>query len=106
MKNGKIEKIEKIKKIEKCLNCGFCCTKAPCDLALYELDKKIKQWTSPCCFLMWEFVSGRNLCKLIINNPENAERLHVGAGCCMNLNTWRFDIVDRSRYLRIRDMVE
>ena len=66
-----------------CIGCGYCCTKAPCMVALMHYNYDI----DACPALEWD--GKRHWCQLAREVPGAAEKLSVGAGCCSGLNSWR-----------------
>lgn len=67
-----------------CVGCGFCCLKAPCTLSMGKFGER------RCPALKWN--EERYICELA---SDHWEGLHIGAGCCCALNTWRLDVRNR-----------
>lgn len=66
-----------------CIGCGYCCTKAPCLLARRIHGAGVTE----CPELIWE--QNRHWCRLPRVQPHYIYDLHIGAGCCSPLNSWR-----------------
>lgn len=81
-------------RVKDCVGCGFCCIKARCTVSLriWPLTKG-----NECPGLFW--TGERYICKLAaMDGPKGVDfrvELHVGAGCCASLNTWRNEIIPR-----------
>lgn len=79
--------------MKQCIGCGFCCKKAPCEIAiqngLFESGKGCKK-------LIWDEENWRYWCGVIKDNrlmyDAYAEGLAIGAGCCCGLNSDRLNI--------------
>lgn len=74
--------------MSQCVGCGFCCIKTPCDVA-----RRIYGPISECPKLRWN--GERYVCELVELPGQLGEdyrkELHIGAGCCAGLNSWRGD---------------
>lgn len=74
--------------IKECIGCGFCCIKAKCAAGarLYPSAEK-------CPALKWN--GKRHVCDLMelpgIVGEAYRKELYAGEGCCMNLNSWRYE---------------
>jgi len=82
--------------IKDCVGCGFCCAKAVCGVGLRVYGNR-----EYCPGLTWNPSTQRHYCALAKMPGELGvqyrKELHIGAGCCANLNSWRrTQIVDRS----------
>ena len=95
--NTKRELLEsEIGPIKDCVGCGFCCSKAVCSVGLRVYSNR-----EYCPGLTWNPSTQRHFCTLAKLPGEIGRRyreeLHIGQGCCANLNSWRkTQIVDRS----------
>lgn len=69
-----------------CIGCGWCCVKAQCSTSL-----RLHNVLPECPELYWN--GERHLCKLaMLPEPivrDYRQELHIGAGCCANMNSWR-----------------
>ena len=77
----------------ECVGCGFCCLKAKCDAAM-----RIHPSATRCPELAWN--GKRYVCHLATLPGQLGfdyrEELHIGAGCCCAMNTWRLDVKNRN----------
>lgn len=78
--------------VHECVGCGACCRAACCWLAYSRAGKE--GWDKPlkpCPYLRYH--DERWWCGLVEDDPEVAELLYVGKGCCRDLfNEDRFNI--------------
>lgn len=79
--------------MKECVGCGFCCLKAPCQVALRINGGGI----SRCPHLIWD--SSRYVCDLM-RLPGKVgegyrEELYAGTGCSCSLNSWREEVICR-----------
>lgn len=78
-----------------CVGCGFCCIKAPCELAVGIYGNGITE----CPALVWSKEKGRYLCDLVgkgnLVSALNEKRLYIGDGCCCGMNSWRNEVIPR-----------
>lgn len=84
-------------KIHDCIGCGFCCFKTKCGVAM-------RLWPDAdhCPSLIWSESDERHYCELMLINGKLGEgyreQLYAGAGCCSNLNSWRYEpLKDRTQ---------
>jgi len=74
-----------------CIGCGYCCIKTTCLLGknFYGVNDNV----TICPGLKWDATQIRHICELaLIKDPLGARyrsELHIGAGCCSGLNSWR-----------------
>jgi hypothetical protein len=72
----------------ECTGCGYCCVSVTCGAGQVKYGEK-----RPCKGLIWNAISNRHFCKLCLGETKAAyayqDALHVGAGCCSSLNSWR-----------------
>ena len=77
--------------MRECVGCSFCCSKAPCGVAL-----RVYGPVTSCPALIYDKEEARWFCKLCQLPGEQGaayrEELSVGAGCCCGLNSWRHNI--------------
>ncbi len=83
--------------VKDCIGCGFCCVKTTCMAGLENYDS-----SRPCKGLVWDDFETRHYCKLCRGDNQPAyfyrKHLHVGAGCCAGLNSWRREpLQDRTK---------
>jgi predicted molibdopterin-dependent oxidoreductase YjgC len=68
--------------MSECVQCGYCCSKAPCDFGKWNQEKH-----------RCNYLTENNLCSKyaeIIKNPSQKWNPAFGYGCCMSLfNTVR-----------------
>ena len=66
-----------------CVQCGFCCTLGPCEVAIKKYGN---DWKSPCPSLR-PAEGGRQLCGEIIDHGEYLGIFmgHIGSGCSSSL---------------------
>jgi len=91
------DKIELSDTIKPCVGCGFCCSKAMCSVGRRVYGNAVEY----CPALTWNPSTERHFCALAKLpgdlGAQYRKELHIGAGCCANLNSWRKTrIVDRS----------
>jgi len=84
-------------KVRKCVGCGYCCMKAPCEIARRIYGAGLVE----CPKLEWSELNNRYICGLMVlegtQGQDYRQELHCGAGCCCGLNSWRQDVKKRSR---------
>ena len=80
-------------KRNECIGCGFCCWKTPC-----ARGAMVYGTSAPCGGLVWD--GTRHWCQLAIDNLEMmTEMIHIGAGCCSSMNSWRHEpLQDRTKW--------
>jgi len=80
--------------VKECCGCGFCCLQAKC-----AAGARLYPSAKVCPALIWSNESNRYYCDLAtISGPVGSayrQELHIGAGCCSNLNSWRKDVKNR-----------
>ena len=78
---------EEIGAIKPCVGCGFCCKKAPCDVA-----RRVFGPVTQCPAL--EYDGKRYWCGVVRKRPDGGykEELYIGDGCCCGLNSDRQNI--------------
>lgn len=72
--------------MKECVGCGYCCIKTMCAVGEWVHGSVEER----CPYLVWN--GARYDCKIA---KDYAEHLHIGAGCCSSLNTWRQDVHQR-----------
>jgi len=82
-------------KIMECIGCGYCCTKTKCGAG-----NRLYASADICPALKW--TGERHICDLMelpgSLGETYREQLYAGAGCCSNLNSWRYEpLKDRTK---------
>ena len=80
--------------VRKCIGCGYCCLKAVCLLG--QAHGNVTHPDQRCPYLQWTNHDARYICMLYKKNPQFKDRLHIGAGCCSPLNTYRKEVKERN----------
>jgi hypothetical protein len=77
---------------------GYCCKKTPCWVAYATLGEV----SAPCPALRFVEEKGHHVCGIYEDAEGEAKEkigksLHIGAGCCSNLNSDHLDVVRKFR---------
>jgi hypothetical protein len=80
-----------------CLGCGYCCTVATCAFGA----ERFGPHGGPCPALTYR--DGRYWCGVIleadeVQRPHYERVLHIGAGCCSSLNSYRRKLACKSTH--------
>jgi len=81
----------------QCIGCGYCCVSATCVAGVEKFGV-----SKPCKGLKWDDENKRHYCILCIGENQSSffyrKHLHIGEGCCSNLNSWRREpLQDRTK---------
>ena len=76
-----------------CVGCGYCCQKAPCEVAV-----RIYGPVNKCPELKWN--GSRYVCRLMTLDGnlgfKYRKEIYANEGCCSSLNSWRKDVKERN----------